>query len=199
MEQSNAQTDRECLIRMAAGDEQAFRQIYNRYYRTMVMGLMRMLNDVDTCREIAQEVFVEIWNKRATFEVHTSLPGYLRRASINKALNYIKKNKRYVFETLENQVDVADDHEVQVEKQGEAEDVNQALYKAIETLPERCRIVFTLSRFEDMSHREIAEQLNISTKTIENQITKAMKILREALIQYKNLSAIVIMALNQLL
>ena len=72
----------------------------------------------------------------------------------------------------------------------EMEGKENALYAAIDSLPEKCRVVFNLSRFEELSHKQIAEQLGISTKTIENQITKALKILREALIKHPNLSAI---------
>lgn len=189
-------TDQECLARMAANDERALRLLFDRYYPRVLTSVRRLIADVDTCQDIAQEVFVELWQRRATLDVHTSLGAYLSRAAVNRALNFIKQNKRYLLEESEEQARIADDTPIQMEQMAAQEDRTQALYTAIEKLPEKCRIVFTLSRFEELSHKEIAEQLGISVKTIENQITKAMKVLRATLLQHADLSAIVILALN---
>jgi RNA polymerase sigma-70 factor (ECF subfamily) len=143
-----------------------------------------------------QEVFVELWRKRESLDIHTSLRAYLRRAAINRALNYLKANQKLDFDAAEQLVYLADTSEQDIAAQDRQQSREQALHAAIETLPEKCRAVFSLSRFEQLSHREIAERLGISVKTIENQITKAMKVMREALKNHDEMSAIVILLLK---
>ncbi|MCB0524561.1 MAG: RNA polymerase sigma-70 factor [Saprospiraceae bacterium] len=164
------------------GDENALRSIFDKYYSHLIGVIYRMIPDVDTCQDLAQEVFVELWNKRETINIQSSLQAYLRRAAINRALNHIKTQKRTILEDAEKFGDKEDITEQELGIQVKKENQEKALHNAIDALPERCRIVFTLSRFENMSHKEIAEKLGISVKTIENQITKAMKLLRQALV-----------------
>jgi len=164
----------------------------------LLSDIYRLIPDESTCQDLAQELFVDLWNKRESLDIHTSLRAYLRRAAVNKSLNYIKANKRFQFEDtdeLGNLPDTASQDSTKREKQ---DNLEEALHAAIDTLPEKCRVVFNLSRFEQLSHREIAEKLGISVKTIENQITKAMKILRDALANHTELSSAVILWLNWL-
>lgn len=184
------------LSGLRQNDEKALRNIFDRYYPALLGDIYRIIPDEDTCQDLAQEVFVELWRKRLELEIHTSLRAYLRRAAVNRALNYLKTSKRTVLEDARNLPDVPEDewHERHIKE--ERSDLEDALHRAIESLPERCRIVFSLSRFENLSHKEIAEKLDISVKTIENQITKAMRMLREALTVLMLLSPTVISALK---
>lgn len=177
------------LSALREGDEKALRSIFDRYYSVLLGDIYRIIPDEDTCQDLTQEVFIELWKKRAGLEIHTSLRAYLRRAAVNRALNYLKTNKRLVFDDPPEE---AQDEWQERHIKEERADLENALYQAIEKLPERCRVVFSLSRFEDLSHKEIAERLNISVKTIENQITKAMRMLREALTVLALLSPAVI-------
>lgn len=193
--QTNSDTsEQQWLTALRAGDEAALRRIFDRHYPTLLGDIYRIVPDEDTCQDIAQEVFVELWRKRTDLDIHTSLRAYLRRAAVNRALNFLKTNKRYVFD--EPEPTAADTSARDISRKLEQESLEDALHAAIETLPEKCRIVFSLSRFENLSHREIAERLGISVKTIENQITKAMKMLREALARHADLSPVVIWALK---
>lgn len=178
------------------GDEQALRKIFDQHYAKLLGDIYRIVPDENTCQDLAQEVFVELWRKRETIDVHTSLRAYLRRAAVNRALNFIKTQRRTLLDGNSEIPDLADDSLRDTAVREEREDLEKALYEAIDKLPERCRMVFSLSRFENLSHREIAEQLGISVKTIENQITKAMKMLREALIMLAVLSPVGILWLN---
>jgi RNA polymerase sigma-70 factor (ECF subfamily) len=192
--QTNFDTsEQQWLAALKAGDEAALRRIFDRHYPALLGDIYRIVPDEDTCQDIAQEVFVELWRKRAELDIHTSLRAYLRRAAINRALNFLKTNKRYVFDEPEPSADTSASD---ISRKLEQEALEDALHAAIKTLPEKCRLVFSLSRFENLSHREIAEQLGISVKTIENQITKAMKHLREALARHADLSPVVIWALK---
>ncbi len=194
MEPSADSSEQDWLIALRQGDESALRSIFDRHYPLLLQDVYRIVPDQDTCQDLAQEVFVELWRKRSELNIHTSLRAYLRRAAVNRALTYLKNQRRLRFEGDE-WTDTADTSTADIRRKEEQETLEQALHRAIATLPEKCRIVFSLSRFEQFSHREIAEQLGISVKTIENQITKAMRMLRDALTNPSNLSSVVIWAI----
>lgn len=194
---NNDPTEQQWLIALKGGDEGVLRLIFNRHYPLLLGDVYKIIQDTDTAKDIAQEVFVELWRKRSTLDIHTSLRAYLRRAAVNRALNFIKSNRKYIFAEPDENLS---EQSVAVDSEQGAVDFNtgleSALHQAISGLPEKCRLVFSLSRFEQMSHKEIAEQLDISVKTIENQITKAMKILREIMIKHREMSQIVILCIN---
>lgn len=189
-------SEQEWLMALRRGEEAGLRQIFDRHYPLLLGDLYRYIPDEDTCKDLAQEVFVELWRKRETLEIHTSLRAYLRRAAINKALNFIKVNRRTALEEGGDWDHAEDSSASDISHKEEQENMEKVLLAAIEQLPEKCRLVFSLSRFEQLSHREIAEQLGISVKTIENQITKAMKFLREAMLKYDKMSSVIILALK---
>jgi RNA polymerase sigma-70 factor, ECF subfamily len=182
------------LIGLKNGEEPALRWIFDHYYGFLVHEINRYIKDEDTCKDIAQEVFAEIWRKRTQINIEISLKAYLRRAGYNRAINQIKNNKRL-------QLDNDADYHLEKLSEPPAEtnfdntsfSLEDRLHQTINLLPEKCRIVFNLSRFEQKSHKEIAEELDISVKTIENQITKALKFLREEMLKFKHLSSISIL------
>lgn len=188
--------EQQWLAGLRAGDESTLRHIFDHYYTNLLGDIYRIVPDEDTCQDIAQEVFVELWRKRSELDIHTSLRAYLRRAAVNRALNHLKTSRRFVLDESEHLISSADTSSRDIRNKEEQQTLEDALHAAIRTLPEKCRLVFSLSRFEQMSHREISEQLGISIKTIENQITKAMKVLRETLVRHSDLSPAVIWALN---
>lgn len=163
--------------------EKAAEQLFKKYYSDVCYAVYRIIPDVARSEDIAQDVFMEIWRKKETIEIKTSVKAYLKRAGVNKALNYIRANK-VKFED-------DDSYEMQNLSTGdsgselEVQDLQAIVDKAIESLPPKCRMVFSLSRFEELSYKEIAAKLDISVKTVENQIGKALKILRLAVESYK--------------
>ena len=185
-------SDKIWLEALRGGDEKALQHLFDQHYPLLIGDIYRVLPDEDTCKDLAQEVFVELWRKRADLEIHTSLRAYLRRAAVNRALNHLKVQRRTVLEDDERFADAPDNTAQETSIREKKEKMEEALHAAIDTLPEKCRAVFALSRFENLSHKEIAERLGISVKTIENQITKAMKVLREALTVLAVLSPVVI-------
>lgn len=195
---SSDPTEALLLTRLRADDEAALRALFHQHYTLLIADVYRIIPDEDTCKDLAQEVFVDLWRKRAELDIHTSLRAYLRRAAINRALNHLKVQRRMMLEGGDQLIHTADTSPRDIARQEEQESLEQALHAAIQTLPEKCRIVFCLSRFEQLSHREIGEQLGISVKTIENQITKAIKMLREVLLRHGHLSPVVIWVLKML-
>lgn len=178
------------------GNEGALRQIFDRHYPLLLSDIFRLIPDESTCQDLAQELFVDLWNKRETLDIHTSLRAYLRRAAVNKSLNYIKANRRFQFDQEDDLIHLPDTTEADLRQREKQDTLEMALHAAIDALPEKCRMVFNLSRFEQHSHKQIAEKLGISVKTIENQITKAMKMLREALTNHSELLSVVILWLK---
>lgn len=156
--------------------------IFRRYYQAVCMAVYRIVPNAETAEDLAQEVFFELWRRRSELRIDTSLPAYLRRAAVNKALNYIRDQK--IKWTDDSELPALPGHQPGIQSEMEAGELQALIDKYIEQLPEKCRLVFVLSRNEALSHAEIAEQLNISTKTVENQITKALRFLKAALGPY---------------
>lgn len=178
-------TDQELitLLKDPKQSEQAAELLFKKYYSQICYAVYRIIPDTTTSEDIAQDVFLEIWRKRETIEINSSVKAYLKRAGVNKALNHIRA-KKVNFEnddSYEMQNLSIRDHGDDVELL----DLQDIIDKAIDSLPERCRIVFSLSRFEELSYKEIAAKLEISVKTVENQIGKALKIMRSAVESYK--------------
>jgi RNA polymerase sigma-70 factor (ECF subfamily) len=178
---------------LEADDPALLKDLFERHYPLLVADIYRLIPDLDTCRDLAQEVFIELWTKRAQLRIQGAFRAYLRRAAINRALNHLKQRRRFVYND-EEMGEHPENWRAADEGLSLAEqDIREAqLHRAIEALPEKTRLVFCMSRFERMSHKEISAQLGISTKTIENQITRAMRLLREALLKNAHLSPIVI-------
>lgn len=140
---------------------------------------MRIIPDPGIAEDIAQDVFYELWRKRDVLNVNSSFGAYLRRAARNKSLNYIRDRK--IKPESEDKIPHRSEGQTDANRKLEVQDLQNSIDRAVGDLPDRCREVFSLSRFEDMSYQEIADKLGISIKTVENQISKALRLLREAL------------------
>lgn len=175
-------TERELLDRLKTGDRKAFRTLFDQFYKYLVVTVFNITGDDHLARDMAQDVFFELWKKRETINIQSSLKSYLRRAVINKSLNAIKA-KRLDYNEPENLPENPHTND-DAQKVLEAEDLQKIIHETIDELPPKCRTVFVLCRIEGLSHKEVSEKLGISTKTIENQMTKALKILRAAVQPY---------------
>lgn len=175
-------TDQELKALFQKDAEQAIELLFRLYYKKVCQAVYKIIPKEETTEDLAQEVFYELWRKKDYLQIHTSYAAYLRRAAVNKALNYLRDQKiklddSTVVGQLKLQAPLSDE-------KLEAAELQLIIDQAVDQLPERCRLVFVLSRFEQMSYKEIAEQLNISPKTVENQITKALRLLRQTLGPY---------------
>ncbi|MCK5135705.1 MAG: RNA polymerase sigma-70 factor [Bacteroidales bacterium] len=173
--------------RLEAGDIKAFEMLYNEQYTPLCHFAQRFVFDLDTAREIVQGVFVYIWEKRTSLPSDISLKNYLYTSVRNKCIDYLKhqnieneyKKKRIkeVIEHGNNSFSIID-HPLDGLITKELEN---AIKDAINNLPEKCREIFELSRFEGLKYREIAEELNISVKTVETQMSRALESLKKKL------------------
>lgn len=157
--------------------EEAFEQLFRVHYPRLCAFALTFLNDREEAEEIVQTMFCKLWEQRQDLDINISVQAYLFRAVRNACLNQIKKTHirdAYKAMNLEN---INNNPEFQPDRTTEKE-LHRRIEKAIADLPEQCRLIFKLSRFEELKYKEIAEQLNISIKTVENQMGKALKKLR---------------------
>ena len=179
MAQDLLKNDVALLKQLREGSQEGLKAIFNSYYNYLCTIAYRYVGDEHLAKDLSQEVFFELWKRRKELQINTSLKFYLRRAVINKSLNHLK-SKRVQFEEADAYTHLPANID-QKDVQMEADDLQTTIQNTINRLPERCRVIFALSRNEGLSHKQIAAQLGISTKTIENQISKALKLLREAI------------------
>ena len=170
-------SDAALLAGLRAGDKASFDAIFRAHYASLVRVVEGMLHRRDVAEEVVQEVMLELWRRRETLVVEESLRAYLFRAARNRALNSLRHDaiaKRAEPVLAGDSVAPAGAHAQLVE-----EEIEVALRGAIRDLPERCREVFELSRVHGLRYAEIAATLDISVKTVEAQMGKALRILRE--------------------
>ena len=165
---------------MKAGNKDSFNYFFDYYYSGLCVYAKNFTGDLNISEEVVQDVFVRFWEKRENIEIESSVRFYLFRTVYNQCMNLLK-HKKVELNYIQSQKNREDNlYEEQWSLYNETE-LRQALDNAISKLPERCREVFVLSRFENMKNKEIAEILNISIKTVEVHIYKALKYLRKRL------------------
>ncbi|UII27397.1 RNA polymerase sigma-70 factor [Fulvivirga maritima] len=170
------------IERVKRGDKEAFESIFREYYNPLWNLANGILKDEVLAEEQVQEVFIKFWENRHQHQSTLKIFPYLLTAVRNKCYNHIKKQaveQKYINHTQK----LFQDQILNYEYDDLTEDLIKKMERIIGSLPDKCREVFTLSRFENLSHKEIAEKLDISTKTVENHITKAMKLLRESMVE----------------
>ena len=157
--------------------------LFTSYYGEVCNHIYRYINDQDTVRDVAQELFTELWTKRDTWNVTTSIGAYLHRMAGSRALNYIRDHKKH-----QHSDDTGLSKEPAKQKSPDADlitsELSEIVTLTVNALPDRCRTVFMLSRYENMTNAQIADALDISVKTVENQMTKALRTLKEAVKKY---------------
>ncbi|HEX8545368.1 MAG TPA: RNA polymerase sigma-70 factor [Cytophagaceae bacterium] len=160
-----------------------FEALFRKYYAPLCRSVHRIIQDKNGSEDIVQEVFASLWGKRNTIDVQSSIKSYLFRASMNAALNHLKKQKRWASMESEDESSKAIVTE-NVLEDIEGKELEFVIERTIAQLPTGCRTMFVMNRYDEMSYREIAEATQTSVKTVENQIAKALRVLRQALGSY---------------
>ncbi|MFD2574399.1 RNA polymerase sigma-70 factor [Spirosoma soli] len=176
-------SDQEILSAIQLGDERVFEAVFRQHYNALCQYGYSFLKDWDDAEEVVQAVFMTIWEKRDGLEINISLKSYLYRAVHNRCLNRIK----HLTVQAEHRSHVAAEVGQLYEAPAQvlmANELSDRLQEAIQQLPDQCRLIFTMSRFEELKYQEIADRLGLSIKTVENQIGKALRILRTELAEY---------------
>ena len=175
--------DLDVLMAIRQGNERVFETIFRKHYQSLCNYACGILKDMDYAEEVVQSIFLKFWEQREGIEINVSLKSYLYRAVHNTCLNRLKHlkiqevHKQYVGNYYEENYDSATELMDKIELESRISD-------ALQKLPEQCRLIFKMSRFEELKYQEIADRLGLSIKTIENQIGKALRIMRTELADY---------------
>lgn len=176
-------TDVQYINGLKHSNEEVYEQLFRCYYERLCNYANTILKDEDEAEEIVQSTFLALWEKRLEVDIHTSIKSYLYRVVHNTCLNRIKhqKVKQSHTEYYQHQEETLD---CSASDQLVGKELQLQINKAIDMMPTQCRTVFELSRFENLTYAEIADQLQISIKTVEKHKMKALRILREQLKDY---------------
>ena len=174
-------TDQQILQHLAQDDVRAFDFLYQKYFSKLYGAIYKRLQNRDLTEEVVQDLFISLWERRTVLAISTSIESYLFSSVKYLVIAQYKKNN--LFEKYSNSLNQEVNNDNFTEQVVAFDELNEAYQNALKLLPERCREVFLLKR-SGLSQREISEKMDISEKTVENQMTKALKVLREALSDY---------------
>jgi RNA polymerase sigma-70 factor (ECF subfamily) len=175
------QLDHFLFEELKAGNTRAFDKIFNDHYQNLCRFSYSIVHDEDTAQSLVQQVFVKLWENRAGLDQVEHLVPYLTAMTRNHSLNFIKREKRNVQISdipVEAQINNTTENQI------EAHEFERQLIIALSLLPERCKMAFELSRFENLTNREIALKMEISMKGVEALIGRALKALRISLSEF---------------
>ena len=172
------------FLKVRDDDHRAFQSIFDQWYTPLCRHAVLFVGDRQAAEDIVQDLFVTLWIKRKQLAITASTRSYLYRAVRNRCLNYLRdagpvQDDEYDFEQHPLEA-IDEDRDVSMKH------LHALALEAINELPGRCREIFSLSRNTQLTNREIANKLGLSEKTIENQITIALRKLRERLGPYLN-------------
>lgn len=157
-----------------------FESLFRSEYKGMLLFAIRYLKDEEAAKEIVQEAFISLWEKRESIDPDRQVKSYLSTSVRNRCLNYLRDNKRFDG-TLLRLEGLYPDPPSEDSSSMELKELGASIREAIAELPEKCREVFELNRFEQMKYQQIADHLQISIKTVETQMSKALAHLRTRL------------------
>ena len=170
----------EYLVALREDKTNALQQIFFAFHPAVYRKIILLVQDAAIADDLAQEVFIRLWEKRKSLEIHSNFRAYLMKMATNEALGYLRgKAKRIV--PLEPEMDERSNG-FGIEDQMIGNEMSIKIDEALKELPPRCQQIFLLSRKEGLTYQQIAEQMEISKKTVENQMGKALSILRKALL-----------------
>lgn len=174
--------DNVILARLKAGDKEVLTLLYNWYWEGLMRSCCKIVRDVGESEDIVQEVFLLIWEKRGELLIDKDIGSYLFGVLRFKMFNYLKTNRRKseAFDRIAEVFESTPDAAFSPDRLLEYKELYLSVLDLVSSMPERCRVVYEL-RENDMSYQDIADVLDISVKTVENQLLKARKHLRTAL------------------
>lgn len=174
-------SEKRLIQRLARDDHGALKEIFHSYFDVLMRKAYSYTRDKDSAEDIVQKVFISLWDHRYTLNIRSSLQSYLSGAVKNQSLTYLKKKFTASNETIDLFIPQLESSE-STDQPLHTRELKTLLERMVASLPEKTQIVFLMSRKEEMTNQEIASHLDISIKTVEYHITRALKSLKEALI-----------------
>ena len=166
--------------RIRQDDKDAFKSLYNRYNKKIYFFALKYLKNPIEAEELVQSVFINIWEYRLSIDPDNSVRSYIYKAAVNYIYNYLKK-KAIRARFIESEIRKDEILSNVTYEQVFFHDLEKSINTFVETLPYQQQQIFKLSRYEGLSHKEIAEKLDLSVRTVENQIYRVLKILKSKL------------------
>ena len=160
-----------------------FEGLFREHFTGLTYFARKYTGDLDSAKEIVHSVFLRIWENRFEFDWEKPSKSYLFTSVYNRSLNYLRDNRKFIRNEDDPGTHLIIDDSAYADKI-ETSELEQHIHAAIFNLPEKCREIFQLSRFENKKYAEIANQLGISVKTVETQMSKALHILKNELKEY---------------
>lgn len=164
-------------------DRDSFEQLFRKEFKGLCFFAQKYVKDPDSAREIVQDSFLGLWEKRATIDTGRPVKSYLTAVIHNKCHNYLRDNKKFDTSLLQTE------HLLEYNNHDETDilvtrELHLKIRESIDELPEKCREIFLLNRYENLKYQQIADQLGISVKTVEAQMSKALQHMRMRLAGY---------------
>jgi RNA polymerase sigma-70 factor, ECF subfamily len=159
------------------GEVDAFKHVFNACYESLCQYACTMVKDMDEAEDIVQSVFLKIWEKRGNLEIR-EMRSYLFKAVYHQCINDLE---RKTVRQHHQQHEAKDPSLFVQQPEVFPTELEEKLRDAINALPDQCRLIFVMSRYEELRYAEIAQKLGLSVNTIENQISKALRVLRSKL------------------
>ena len=158
------------------GQESAYRELFRDYYRPLTVFALRYVNDLDQARDLVQDLFVHLYENRAAIQINTSLRAYLYQSVRNRCLNYL--DQQLTRKQHQDKIRISALKETNLEAEIERNELEHRIFQIVDKLPDQCKKIFLLNRVKGLRNEEIAQQLGISKRTVETQISKALKVLK---------------------
>ena len=172
------------IEQIRAGDESAFDALFTAWYGKLQAYAFSVLQNEAQAEEVVQTVFCRIWEKRQQWKVHTSMKAYLYGSVYHQCMDGLRRAKQVSKYQRHVLLSSTEGHSTPASGKAELKELEARLQVALSQLPDQCRAIFQLSRFGGLKYREIAEQLQLSIKTVEAQVSKALKHLRDQLTDF---------------
>jgi len=175
---------------LIVGNQKAFEKVFNTYFKKLYVFSKEYVIESETARELVQEAFIKLWEVKSRLRPDTNISAYLYAMVRNSSISFLKQaivKRKYVeYSKLKYQQYQLNYYALADESAEKLiyKELENKIHEIIEHLPKRCRTVFELSRFQELKHKEIASQLNISVKTVENHISEALKRIHLQLAEY---------------
>nr|WP_236017390.1 RNA polymerase sigma-70 factor [Roseivirga sp. E12] len=176
---------------MSQGSEKAFEEVFQVYFKVLTVFSKKFVQDLSIAEDLVQEVLLKLYENRRSIQFHTSLKAFLFQSVRNKSIDYLRSLKsksdhhdQIKLLTVTESTDWSDTME--------QTELEERISEAISALPDQCQVIFKMSRFDGKRNQEIAEELDISKRTVETQVSNALKRLRKDVLPYVNLLVIIL-------
>lgn len=175
----NQKTDRDLLLLLQQGDEQAFTELYDRYWKKLFVIAANRVHNLEDAEEIVQDIFTALWRRRGSLDITSDLSAYLAVSVKYRVIKLL--DKYYHQQQYIDSIVIHDQIDDSTRERLAFDELREQLAVYVNQLPEKCRLVFQLSRDAGYSHKQIADELGIAEKTVEAHLGKAFKTLRTKL------------------